>query len=119
MKEISLIGSYNITVKATSDYGEVFSDQYEFQSMKICEYHKAMDVQVMRLGFTNLHSTCDVLLHLCLLSENPSTQALQLDRPLWSFTGQVEHSISRLVVSLQLSSQTQEGLDDKYLKWNY
>lgn len=57
MDKIPLIGSYNITVKATSDHGEVFSNQYEFQPMKICEYHKVMDMRCtheMCLSFTSI-----------------------------------------------------------------
>lgn len=100
MKDISLIGSYNITVRATSNHGNVISNQYEFQSMKICEYHKVTDIQVMCLSFTSMHSICDFSLRLCLLSENPSTQALQFDGPLWSRACQVEQPISRIVVSL-------------------
>lgn len=35
MDKITFTGSHNITVRAKSDYGEVFSDQYEFESVKI------------------------------------------------------------------------------------
>ncbi|XP_075893966.1 interleukin-6 receptor subunit beta-like isoform X2 [Nelusetta ayraudi] len=35
MGNMTFFGRHNITVRAKSDYGEVFSDQYEFESLKI------------------------------------------------------------------------------------
>lgn len=62
MEIIPPLGNHNFTVRvrAKSDYGEVLSDQYEFEVRKICEYQNVMSAEVMHLVFyiDALHFGC-------------------------------------------------------------
>lgn len=68
--------SQKVTVRAEYTFGEVSSEHYEFESMKICKCHEAKNVGIMLLILTiqYVHAKLDVSTCLYFLRSNHQTE---------------------------------------------